>query len=173
MTGNDLRNCGQGADLTHGQDNCHGNSSLLSARAVANGSIAVWLHVFPQLLHACILTRLQLQFVICFTISTDNSGRGEPRRANAAAPPGWATKCRRDPQRGVALPGCVVADQDDGFDMRVRDRCRRPLPDEPRAGACMVTDVRRVWLHTCTFDHPSAVAFYQRSGFIPLRRRHL
>ncbi len=37
----------------------------------------------------------------------------------------------------------------------------------------MVTDVRRVWLHTCTFDHPSAVAFYQRSGFIPLRRRHL
>jgi hypothetical protein len=26
---------------------------------------------------------------------------------------------------------------------------------------------------TCTFDHPSAVAFYQRSGFIPLRRRHL
>ena len=32
-------------------------------------------------------------------------------------------------------------------------------------------DVRRVWLHTCTFDHPSAVAFYQRSGFIPFRRQ--
>ncbi|MET4259175.1 GNAT superfamily N-acetyltransferase [Bradyrhizobium sp. S3.12.5] len=32
-------------------------------------------------------------------------------------------------------------------------------------------DVRRVWVHTCTFDHPSAVAFYQRSGFIPFRRQ--
>ncbi|MGY8680184.1 GNAT family N-acetyltransferase [Bradyrhizobium sp. UFLA05-153] len=25
--------------------------------------------------------------------------------------------------------------------------------------------VRRVWVHTCTFDHPAALAFYQRSGF--------
>ena len=25
--------------------------------------------------------------------------------------------------------------------------------------------VARVWVHTCTFDHPAAVAFYQRSGF--------
>jgi GNAT superfamily N-acetyltransferase len=33
------------------------------------------------------------------------------------------------------------------------------------------SDVRRVWLHTCTFDHPSAVAFYQRSGFVPFRRQ--
>jgi GNAT superfamily N-acetyltransferase len=24
--------------------------------------------------------------------------------------------------------------------------------------------VTRVWLHTCTFDHPAALAFYQRSG---------
>ncbi|MDA9413000.1 GNAT family N-acetyltransferase [Bradyrhizobium sp. CCBAU 45384] len=32
-------------------------------------------------------------------------------------------------------------------------------------------DVQRVWVHTCTFDHPSAVAFYQRSGFIPFRRQ--
>ncbi|MDN3276337.1 GNAT family N-acetyltransferase [Frankia sp. RB7] len=32
-------------------------------------------------------------------------------------------------------------------------------------------DVRRVWVHTCTFDHPSAVAFYQRSGFVPFRRQ--
>ena len=32
-------------------------------------------------------------------------------------------------------------------------------------------DVHRVWLHTCTFDHPSAVAFYQRSGFRPFRRQ--
>ena len=32
-------------------------------------------------------------------------------------------------------------------------------------------DVRRVWVHTCTLDHPSAVAFYQRSGFRPFRRQ--
>jgi GNAT superfamily N-acetyltransferase len=32
-------------------------------------------------------------------------------------------------------------------------------------------DVHRVWVHTCTFDHPSAVAFYQRSGFRPFRRQ--
>jgi GNAT superfamily N-acetyltransferase len=25
--------------------------------------------------------------------------------------------------------------------------------------------VARVWVHTCTYDHPGAVAFYQRSGF--------
>lgn len=32
-------------------------------------------------------------------------------------------------------------------------------------------DVHRVWVHTCTFDHPSAVAFYQRSGFRAFRRQ--
>ncbi|MEH2531399.1 GNAT superfamily N-acetyltransferase [Bradyrhizobium sp. AZCC 1588] len=31
--------------------------------------------------------------------------------------------------------------------------------------------VERVWLHTCTFDHPRALAFYQRSGFRPFRRQ--
>ncbi|MGV7216365.1 GNAT family N-acetyltransferase [Bradyrhizobium sp. UFLA05-112] len=30
-------------------------------------------------------------------------------------------------------------------------------------------DLRRVWVHTCTFDHPSALAFYQRSGFRAFR----
>lgn len=29
--------------------------------------------------------------------------------------------------------------------------------------------VRRVWLHTCTFDHPAAVPFYLRAGFIPYK----
>jgi GNAT superfamily N-acetyltransferase len=28
----------------------------------------------------------------------------------------------------------------------------------------------RVWLHTCTFDHPAALPFYMRSGFTPYRR---
>jgi GNAT superfamily N-acetyltransferase len=27
--------------------------------------------------------------------------------------------------------------------------------------------IRRLWVHTCTFDHPSALAFYVRSGFRP------
>jgi GNAT superfamily N-acetyltransferase len=31
--------------------------------------------------------------------------------------------------------------------------------------------VERVWLHTCTFDHPAALAFYQRSGFRAFRRQ--
>jgi len=31
--------------------------------------------------------------------------------------------------------------------------------------------IRRLWVHTCTVDHPSALAFYQRSGFRPFRRQ--
>ena len=31
--------------------------------------------------------------------------------------------------------------------------------------------VERVWVHTCTLDHPSALAFYQRSGFRAFRRQ--
>jgi GNAT superfamily N-acetyltransferase len=29
--------------------------------------------------------------------------------------------------------------------------------------------IQRFWLHTCTLDHPSALAFYRRSGFRPFR----
>lgn len=28
----------------------------------------------------------------------------------------------------------------------------------------------RVWLHTCTLDHPRALAFYQKCGFVPYQR---
>ena len=28
----------------------------------------------------------------------------------------------------------------------------------------------RVWLHTCTSDHPSALAFYRKFGFVPYKR---
>ena len=31
--------------------------------------------------------------------------------------------------------------------------------------------VNRVWVHTCTFDHPAALSFYQRAGFRPFRRQ--
>lgn len=30
--------------------------------------------------------------------------------------------------------------------------------------------VRRVWLHTCTLDHPSALAFYRAQGFAAIAR---
>jgi GNAT superfamily N-acetyltransferase len=29
--------------------------------------------------------------------------------------------------------------------------------------------IRRMWLHTCTLDHPGALAFYIRSGFRPFQ----
>ena len=31
--------------------------------------------------------------------------------------------------------------------------------------------VERVWLHTCTFDHPAAMGFYRRTGFTPYARK--
>lgn len=31
--------------------------------------------------------------------------------------------------------------------------------------------IERLWVHTCTLDHPAALAFYQRSGFRPYRRQ--
>jgi len=31
--------------------------------------------------------------------------------------------------------------------------------------------IRRFWVHTCTFDHPSALPLYIRSGFVPFRRQ--
>ena len=30
--------------------------------------------------------------------------------------------------------------------------------------------ITRLWVHTCTLDHPGAVAFYMRAGFRPYRR---
>lgn len=31
-------------------------------------------------------------------------------------------------------------------------------------------DVTRMWVHTCTLDHPGALSFYRRNGFIPFAR---
>ncbi|MGP7794545.1 GNAT family N-acetyltransferase [Sphingomonas sp. CLY1604] len=33
-----------------------------------------------------------------------------------------------------------------------------------------VPGVRRVWVHTCTLDHPSALNFYRAQGFVAVRR---
>jgi GNAT superfamily N-acetyltransferase len=29
--------------------------------------------------------------------------------------------------------------------------------------------IRRLWVHTCSLDHPAALAFYRRAGFTPYR----
>lgn len=31
--------------------------------------------------------------------------------------------------------------------------------------------ISRLWVHTCTLDHPRALGFYQRHGFVPIRRQ--
>jgi GNAT superfamily N-acetyltransferase len=31
--------------------------------------------------------------------------------------------------------------------------------------------IGRFWLHTCTLDHPNALAFYRRTGFTPYARK--
>ena len=31
-------------------------------------------------------------------------------------------------------------------------------------------DVTRMWVHTCTLDHPGALSFYRRNGFTPFAR---
>ena len=31
-------------------------------------------------------------------------------------------------------------------------------------------DVQRIWVHTCTLDHPRALDFYRRNGFVPFAR---
>jgi len=30
--------------------------------------------------------------------------------------------------------------------------------------------IERVWVHTCTLDHPTALGFYRRHGFVPYKR---
>ena len=54
-------------------------------------------------------------------------------------------------------------------DTGLRRPRRGPLADESRDRARVVTPIRRFWLHTCTFDHQDALAFYVRSGFRPFR----
>jgi GNAT superfamily N-acetyltransferase len=31
-------------------------------------------------------------------------------------------------------------------------------------------DIARVWVHTCTLDHPSALNFYRKQGFVAIKR---
>jgi GNAT superfamily N-acetyltransferase len=45
----------------------------------------------------------------------------------------------------------------------------RTLMNHAIARAWARPRLRRLWLHTCTLDHPRALAFYIRSGFVPFR----
>jgi GNAT superfamily N-acetyltransferase len=38
------------------------------------------------------------------------------------------------------------------------------------AGGDAKRAITRAWVHTCDLDHPSALGFYQRHGFVPFRR---
>jgi GNAT superfamily N-acetyltransferase len=40
-----------------------------------------------------------------------------------------------------------------------------------RAWSHPTRPIRRFWLHTCSLDHPSALSFYTRSGFVAYRRQ--
>ena len=46
----------------------------------------------------------------------------------------------------------------------------RRLMSDLLARAWQRKGVRRVWLHTCTLDHPGAVRFYRSFGFVAYRR---
>jgi GNAT superfamily N-acetyltransferase len=54
------------------------------------------------------------------------------------------------------------------------------VPEETGTGAAhilmnavldrtLMLETRRLWLHTCSFDHPAAVPFYLRCGFKPFK----
>jgi ribosomal protein S18 acetylase RimI-like enzyme len=36
--------------------------------------------------------------------------------------------------------------------------------------AAWLREPQRLWLHTCSFDHPRAIALYQRAGFVPFKQ---
>jgi GNAT superfamily N-acetyltransferase len=36
--------------------------------------------------------------------------------------------------------------------------------------AAWAHEAQRLWLHTCNFDHPRAIAYYQRAGFVPFKQ---
>ncbi len=37
--------------------------------------------------------------------------------------------------------------------------------------AAWARPIRKLWVHTCTLDHPSALKFYRNAGFVPVSRQ--
>ncbi len=109
----------------------------------------------------------------------------------------WFSRLRMPPETLGAMIGhpaveiysLTVGERDEGLvelDFRAPDACELRMfgVTEPLIGTgagrwlmnraietAWAKPIRRFWVHTCTFDHPSALAFYIRSGFIPFRRQ--
>jgi GNAT superfamily N-acetyltransferase len=74
---------------------------------------------------------------------------------------GFAELCLRVPgEAEVAMFGVVPEATGTG--------AARFLMEQALASA-WTSGVRRAWLHTCTFDHPAALRFYQARGFRPYK----
>lgn len=75
--------------------------------------------------------------------------------------------------------GLVELDRRDPADVEISFFGLKPEATGRRIGAAMMTEAlrlawreetRRVWLHTCTLDHPGALSFYRGQGFTPFAR---
>jgi GNAT superfamily N-acetyltransferase len=109
----------------------------------------------------------------------------------------WFSRLRMAPEElgamirhpAVEVYALTVGERDEGLielDFRERDACELRMfgVTAPLVGtgagrwlmnraieAAWAKPIRRFWVHTCTFDHPAALAFYVRSGFTPFRRQ--
>jgi GNAT superfamily N-acetyltransferase len=109
----------------------------------------------------------------------------------------WFSRLRMSPEAlgamirhpAVEVYALTVGERDEGLielDFRERDVCELRMfgVTAPLIGtgagrwlmnraieAAWTKPIRRFWVHTCTFDHPAALAFYIRSGFTPFRRQ--
>jgi GNAT superfamily N-acetyltransferase len=109
----------------------------------------------------------------------------------------WFSRLRMTPEELGAMIGhpavevyaLIVGEGDEGLielDFREPDVCELRMfgVTAPLGGtgagrwlmnraieAAWAKPIRRFWVHTCTFDHPAALAFYIRSGFTPFRRQ--
>ena len=62
----------------------------------------------------------------------------------------------------LAFFGLTAAVQGQGAGRWLMNRAVQRAWDQP---------IGRFWVHTCTHDHPDALGFYLRSGFVPYARR--
>jgi GNAT superfamily N-acetyltransferase len=109
----------------------------------------------------------------------------------------WFSRLRMAPEAlgamirhpAVEIYALTAGERDEGLielDFRERDVCELRMfgVTAPLIGtgagrwlmnraieAAWMKPIRRFWVHTCTFDHPAALAFYIRSGFAPFRRQ--
>ncbi len=106
--------------------------------------------------------------------------------ARLSMPDGQLEQFLADPR--VEAYVLTTADGDEGLlelDFRVESECELSLFGVARAlvgrgaGRWLLNrgieiawshPIERFWLHTCNLDHPNALAFYRRSGFVPFKR---